>query len=109
MDVDNSLHKIEQKWQELSYRAENRVAFQDFKINDLALFLPARNQIAWSAFNVDTPNYFLDHQSSTMFVEKTQRRGWILAYITGIVSKSAKNNNPFGLAEGTDFHICTVE
>ncbi|KAH9276489.1 hypothetical protein BASA83_001190 [Batrachochytrium salamandrivorans] len=70
MDVDNSLHKIEQKWQELSYRAENRVAFQDFKINDLALFLPARNQIAWSAFNVDTPNYFLDHQSSTMFVEK---------------------------------------
>ncbi|KAJ8322990.1 oligomeric, coiled-coil, peripheral membrane protein [Batrachochytrium dendrobatidis] len=111
LDVSDSVDRIEKRWSDLTGQASFRVAFQNFKINDLVLFLPTRNPAAWTAFNVNTPHFFLDIQPNSVFADRIQQRGWILAYITGITDKTATDislspTNPFGLAEETRYHIC---
>lgn len=57
----------------------DKIAFKNFKVGDLALFLPTRNEEtgAWAAFNVGHPHYFLREQ------EQHELRGkdWLLARI----------------------------
>lgn len=56
----------------------DKIAFKNFKVGDLALFLPTRNgDGAWAAFNVGHPHYFLREQ------EQHELRGkdWLLARI----------------------------
>ncbi|KAJ3149620.1 oligomeric, coiled-coil, peripheral membrane protein [Geranomyces variabilis] len=48
----------------------NKIAFRNFKTNDLALFLPTRNPKAWAAFNVNSPHYFLSPDSAKTFADR---------------------------------------
>ena len=87
------------------------IAFRNFKPNDLALFLPTRNPKAWAAFNVNSPHFFLDITSDERFAARVSKREWILAYVTEIafhrVDASVADSNPFGLAEGTKYYVCS--
>ncbi|KAI9105226.1 hypothetical protein DFS34DRAFT_574450 [Phlyctochytrium arcticum] len=83
---------------------------EDFKMNDLALFLPTRNPKAWAAFNVNAPHYFLSPEVGPAFAERMKNRDFILAYITDIsehvVEAGKPASNPFGLAGRTRFRLC---
>lgn len=46
---------------------KTHIAFQNFAVEDLILFLPTRNPIAWAAFNVNAPHYFLSIQEHRNF------------------------------------------
>ncbi|KAI0404991.1 autophagy-related protein 11-domain-containing protein [Xylaria palmicola] len=60
--------------------AQEKIAFKHFKVGDLALFLPTRNQTtgAWAAFNVGCPHFFLREQES----HRLRSREWLVARIT---------------------------
>ncbi|KAI8920366.1 hypothetical protein DFJ77DRAFT_239582 [Powellomyces hirtus] len=54
-----------------SRRAElNKITFRNFKVNDLALFLPTRNPKAWAAFNVNAPHFFLSPESGKLYADR---------------------------------------
>ncbi|KAI8924046.1 hypothetical protein BC831DRAFT_467737 [Entophlyctis helioformis] len=110
LNIGDSVSALESRWTRLADTAKRRVAFGGFQPNDLVLFLPTRNPIAWAAFNLNAPHYFLDTSSSPEFAERIKKREWILAYISNITSKTARAadaaSNPFGLADGTTFFVC---
>ncbi|RMD41527.1 hypothetical protein DV735_g3620, partial [Chaetothyriales sp. CBS 134920] len=78
--------KESRAYREKSHRfqaeAHDKIAYRSFKENDLALFLPTRNQATrpWAAFNVGAPHYFLREQDA----HKLQSRDWLLARITKV-------------------------
>ncbi|RMZ90958.1 hypothetical protein DV736_g1809, partial [Chaetothyriales sp. CBS 134916] len=78
--------KESRAYREKSHRfqaeAHDKIAYRSFKENDLALFLPTRNQATrpWAAFNVGAPHYFLREQDA----HKLQSRDWLLARISKI-------------------------
>ena len=75
----------------------------------MVLFLPTRNPIAWAAFNVDTPHYFLHVDEHVSFQEEIKKRIWILAKIISIsTEKVTQDHNPFGLVLDSEFHLCKV-
>lgn len=47
-----------------------RVAFERFAVSDLVLFLPVKNCHVWSAFNINTPNYYLISDSHPAFEQR---------------------------------------
>ncbi|KAL7270136.1 hypothetical protein RUND412_007165 [Rhizina undulata] len=86
--------------------AADKIAYRAFKVGDLALFLPTRNQIfrPWAAFNVGAPHYFLREEQS----HKLATRDWLLARITKIEDRvvdlsrsTASMNLPMVVKSGT--------
>ncbi|TGZ85671.1 hypothetical protein EX30DRAFT_30116 [Ascodesmis nigricans] len=127
------LNKQARAYREKYYRAREeaaeKIAFRTFKVGDLALFLPTRNQATkpWAAFNVGAPHYFLREQDS----HKLPTRDWLLARITKVEERivdlsrstyAAKNlppnasdiddtprfledDNPFALSDGLRWYM----
>ncbi|KAJ3182175.1 oligomeric, coiled-coil, peripheral membrane protein [Gaertneriomyces sp. JEL0708] len=95
---------------EAQRRQRNKISFQNFAVEDLALFLPTRNPKAWAAFNIASPHYFLSPSSREQLADRRRSRDYILAYITHIdeftVDPADSSTNPFGLATRTRFRLC---
>ncbi|CAG8468149.1 9697_t:CDS:10 [Ambispora leptoticha] len=93
--------------------ARDKIAFRNFKVGDLALFLPTRNSTAkpWAAFNISFPHYFL--RTNDSINSQTKEREWIVSRITGmaehVVDKSDPTSNPFDLPNGVKFYLLDVE
>ncbi|SCZ99570.1 BZ3500_MvSof-1268-A1-R1_Chr3-1g06109 [Microbotryum saponariae] len=93
--------------------AADKIAFRNFAIGDLALFLPTRDSAipVWAAFNVSCPHHFLSAKGTVQ--EQTQTRTWIVARITSLTEQVADlkdpASNPYLLAPGTKFFHLEVE
>ncbi|CAG8434949.1 7703_t:CDS:10 [Ambispora gerdemannii] len=93
--------------------SKDKIAFRNFKVGDLALFLPTRNSTAkpWAAFNISFPHYFL--RSNDSINNQTKERDWIVSRITGmtehVVDKADPTSNPFDLPNGVKFYLLDVE
>ncbi|KDE06625.1 hypothetical protein MVLG_03120 [Microbotryum lychnidis-dioicae p1A1 Lamole] len=93
--------------------AADKIAFRNFAIGDLALFLPTRDSAipVWAAFNVSCPHHFLLAKGTVQ--EQTQTRTWIVARITSLTEQVAdvkdSASNPYLLAPGTKFFHLEVE
>lgn len=95
----------------------DRIAFRNFQVGDLALFLPSRNNALdpkpWAAFNVSFPHFFLNAPFGSVLAEQLRSKEWIVARIVRIVENvtdsKAPGGNPFQLAEGVKFSVLDVE
>ncbi|KAG0027497.1 oligomeric, coiled-coil, peripheral membrane protein [Podila clonocystis] len=117
---------LKEKYNRASTEAHDKIAFRNFKVDDLTLFLPTRNSISkpWAAFNINFPHYFL-HMTPTM-ANQLRNREWIVARITSITESivdkrqgasatdteddagagsSITPHNPFGLADGVKYYL----
>lgn len=139
LDVEQLARKLQREVRGYRERAHfqemlsrSKIAFQNFKPGDLALFLPTRDQNRepnpWAAFNVGAPHYFLKQKSEFRLKE----REWLVARISKIEervvdrakvsdslafskgkgkpsSSSSKeseyNDNPFDLSDGLRWHL----
>ncbi|PWN47629.1 hypothetical protein IE53DRAFT_238653 [Violaceomyces palustris] len=125
----DSLTTLVRKWQK-AYKSSNdktqkalnaakdKIAFRNFQVGDLALFLPTRNSTAkpWAAFNISFPHFFL-HATGQM-ADQLKTKEWIVARITSITDRVANSSsngdeegggNPFQLAEGVRYYLLDVE
>ncbi|KAK0556696.1 oligomeric, coiled-coil, peripheral membrane protein [Tilletia horrida] len=127
-----SLTTLVRKWQkaykghqEKTSRAQasarDRIAYRNFQVGDLVLFLPTRNttERTFAAFNRGYPHYFLRAEGA--FKEQVRSKDYLLDRITGITEKvagsaaamdgggDADGTNPYQLAEGVRYHILDVE
>ncbi|KAI9028822.1 hypothetical protein CLU79DRAFT_736233 [Phycomyces nitens] len=105
--------EVKDKYTKVASSAYEKIAFRNFKVGDVALFLPTRNSTGkpWAAFNVNAPHYFLKPSESIQ--QLMSSRDWIVARITSITECSVDPNdpttNPFGLAHGLKFYQIEVE
>lgn len=91
-----------------------RLSFMDFKIGDIALFMPAfiEHKKIWMAFNSGAPNYFLADDSLSVFLSKgknKEQRTSIIGRIIFLEKKQAETNNPFCIPVGVEYHLCFAE
>lgn len=103
----------------MSVAVRDRIAFRNFAIGDLALFLPSRNNALdpkpWAAFNISFPHFFLNAPAGSLLAEQLRSKEWIVARIVQIdervadSSGSATTHNPFQLAPGTKFCLLDVD
>jgi hypothetical protein len=121
---------LKEKYNRASAEAHEKIAFRNFKVDDLTLFLPTRNSISkpWAAFNINFPHYFL--QMTPSMSSQLRNREWIVARITSITeaivdkrlaaeaaatedesggtsssSSAVSAHNPFGLADGVKYYL----
>ncbi|KAL1930756.1 hypothetical protein VTP01DRAFT_10918 [Rhizomucor pusillus] len=105
--------ELKEKYNKVASSAHDKIAFRNFKVGDVALFLPTRNSSGkpWAAFNISAPHYFLKPSESVAFQMNT--REWIVARITSItehvVNAQDPSTNPYGLADGLTFYHLEVE
>jgi len=90
-----------------------RLSFMNFKIGDIALFMPAlidQNKI-WMAFNSGAPNYFLADDSLNVFLSKSKNRERtsIIGRIIFLEKKKAESNNAYRIPAGVEYHLCFAE
>ncbi|CAO1619834.1 unnamed protein product [Sympodiomycopsis kandeliae] len=103
----------------INMAVRDRIAFRNFAIGDLALFLPSRNNALdpkpWAAFNISFPHYFLNVPSGSLLAEELRSKEWIVARITKIIERTAGSSqydpqgNPFQLADGVKFCVLDVD
>ncbi|KAF9425316.1 oligomeric, coiled-coil, peripheral membrane protein [Podila epigama] len=124
---------LKEKYNRAAAAAHEKIAFRNFKVDDLTLFLPTRNSLSkpWAAFNINFPHYFLKMTPS--MANQLRNREWIVARITsiteavvdkrqgsgvetgttvpgaeeeaGAVSSGINPHNPFGLADGVKYYL----
>ncbi|KAI1307675.1 oligomeric, coiled-coil, peripheral membrane protein [Mortierella claussenii] len=118
---------LKEKYNRASTEAHEKIAFRNFKVDDLTLFLPTRNSVSkpWAAFNINFPHYFL--QMTPSMANQLRNREWIVARITSIkeaivdkrleadevnssptsssTSTVVSVHNPFGLADGVKYYL----
>ncbi|KAF9332668.1 oligomeric, coiled-coil, peripheral membrane protein [Podila minutissima] len=117
---------LKEKYNRASTEAHDKIAFRNFKVDDLTLFLPTRNSVSkpWAAFNINFPHYFL--QMTPTMANQLRNREWIVARITSITEaivdkrqvasttdaeddsgagSSITPHNPFGLADGVKYYL----
>ncbi|KAG0234848.1 oligomeric, coiled-coil, peripheral membrane protein [Actinomortierella wolfii] len=118
---------LKDKYNRAAAEAYDKIAFRNFKMDDLTLFLPTRNSISkpWAAFNINSPHYFL--QMTPSMAAQIKNREWIVARIQSITeaivdrrrdppsedssgstsagTQSISPNNPFGLADGVKYYL----
>ncbi|KAF9581350.1 oligomeric, coiled-coil, peripheral membrane protein [Lunasporangiospora selenospora] len=124
---------LKDKYNRAAAEAHEKIAFRNFKVDDLTLFLPTRNSISkpWAAFNINFPHYFL--QMTPSMANQLRNREWIVARITSITEAVVDKrvggsgtgeeeednggamasstlsivspNNPFGLADGVKYYL----
>ncbi|KAG8843937.1 oligomeric, coiled-coil, peripheral membrane protein [Tulasnella sp. 330] len=113
-EIVGSDHTI-QKWQKhckkYEQRAKNNIAYRNFVIGDMALFLPTRKAPAWAAFNVGSPHHFL--KPDGRLKEQLKSRKWYIARIISVAPKvvdsADPNTNPYGLGHGVTYVALEVE
>lgn len=101
----------------LALATRERIAFRNFQVGDLALFLPSRNNVLhpkpWAAFNISCPHFFLNAPAGSVLAEQLRHKEWIVARIVAIVEKttdeSVEGGNPFQLPEGTKYCLLDVD
>ncbi|KAJ3007720.1 oligomeric, coiled-coil, peripheral membrane protein [Thoreauomyces humboldtii] len=110
--VEREIPELKELYKKARRAEASKISFRNFKINDLALFLPTRNPKAWAAFNVNAPHYFLSLESSKVYAERMKNRDYFLAHITSIqdhaVNPKDPTTNPFGLATSSRFRSCVA-
>ncbi|KAF7727328.1 oligomeric, coiled-coil, peripheral membrane protein [Apophysomyces ossiformis] len=105
--------EVKEKTSKLERSMHEKIAFRNFKVGDVALFLPTRNSTGnpWAAFNINAPHYFLKVTGNV--AEQMRTREWIVARIVSIsehiVDAADPGSNPFGLMEGIKFYELEVE
>ncbi|SAM02365.1 hypothetical protein [Absidia glauca] len=105
--------ELKDKYSKLTTSAHSKIAFRNFKVGDVALFLPTRNSSGkpWAAFNVNAPHYFL--KPSDSISGQMNSREWIVARITSITECVANAQdpitNPYGLPDAVVFYQLEVE
>ncbi|SJX63570.1 related to ATG11-required for mitophagy [Sporisorium reilianum f. sp. reilianum] len=134
----DSFNVVVRKWQKAwksandkankaNHAAKEKIAFKNFQVGDLALFLPTRSSNLsvkpWAAFNISFPHFFLNAKGT--LAEQLRTKEWIVARITSINNKvvpvagdgltgkedevSDEDPNPFKLPEGVRFFMLDVE
>lgn len=133
----DSLNIVVRKWQKAwksanekankaNHAAREKIAFKNFQVGDLALFLPTRSSNLaykpWAAFNISFPHFFLNAKGA--LAEQLRTKEWVVARITSINNKvvptasqvksliqgeSDADANPFRLPEGVRFFMLDVE
>ncbi|KAI8084749.1 autophagy-related protein 11-domain-containing protein [Halteromyces radiatus] len=104
---------LKEKYSKLTNSAHEKIAFRNFKVGDVALFLPTRNSTGkpWAAFNINAPHYFL--KPSEAIANQMNSREWIVARITSItecvVNAQDPKTNPYGLSDQLVFYQLEVE
>ncbi|RHZ74520.1 hypothetical protein Glove_221g66 [Diversispora epigaea] len=99
-----SKKQYKEKYEKISQDSKEKITFKNFKVGDLALFLPTRNN-NWLAFNVK--NYFL---RVTDKISEQLNRDHVVAQITEITEYIANNEpNQFGLTNGVKYCLLDVE
>lgn len=101
----------------LNAAVRERIAFRNFQVGDLALFLPSRNNALdtkpWAAFNISYPHFFLNAPAGSILAEQLRTKEWIVARIVRIVERvtdsKQEGGNPFQLAEGVRFCLLDVD
>ncbi|KAI8340211.1 autophagy-related protein 11-domain-containing protein [Chlamydoabsidia padenii] len=104
---------LKEKYSRLTTSAHSKIAFRNFKVGDVALFLPTRNSSGrpWAAFNVNAPHYFL--KPSDTISGQMNSREWIVARITSITECVAieqdPSTNPYALPDNAVYYQLEVE
>ncbi|KAG0190202.1 oligomeric, coiled-coil, peripheral membrane protein [Apophysomyces sp. BC1034] len=105
--------EVKEKNTRLERSVFEKIAFRNFKVGDLALFLPTRNSSGkpWAAFNINAPHFFL--KATENVATQMRVREWIVARIVSmsehVVDGTNSQYNPFGLMEGLKFYELEVE
>ncbi|CAD6897956.1 unnamed protein product [Tilletia controversa] len=101
--------------------ARDRIAYRNFQVGDLVLFLPTRNTSSrtFAAFNRGWPHYFLRAEGG--FGEVVRSKDYLLDRVVAVTERvagpagvggdvvGADGTNPYQLAEGVRYHILDVE
>ncbi|KAI9277046.1 autophagy-related protein 11-domain-containing protein [Phascolomyces articulosus] len=104
---------LRDKYNKVSGSSHDKIAFRNFQVGDVALFLPTRNSTGkpWAAFNINAPHYFLKPSNSV--AQQMNSREWLVARITSItehtVNGADPQSNPYGLTEGLTYYHLEVE
>ncbi|CAO1631138.1 unnamed protein product [Parajaminaea phylloscopi] len=101
----------------LASAVRDRIAFRNFQVGDLALFLPSRNNVLdpkpWAAFNISCPHFFLNAPAGSALAAQLRSKEWIVARIVRIAehvtNPQQAGGNPFQLPEGVRFSLLDVE
>ncbi|KAM3586480.1 oligomeric, coiled-coil, peripheral membrane protein [Umbelopsis sp. WA50703] len=104
---------LKDKYGRTAAESYEKIAFRNFKVGDVALFLPTRNSTGkpWAAFNINAPHFFL--KPTDNIISQMSTREWIVARITSItenvVDYQIPSSNPYGLSDGFKFYQLEVE
>ncbi|KAI9311499.1 autophagy-related protein 11-domain-containing protein [Dichotomocladium elegans] len=103
---------LREKYHKIATSSHDKIAFRNFQIGDVALFLPTRNSTGkpWAAFNINAPHYFL--KPSESIEQQIHQREWLVARITSLTEYTVTSDplsNPYGLAEGIIYYHLEVE
>ncbi|SPO26822.1 related to ATG11 - required for mitophagy [Ustilago trichophora] len=133
----DTLNVVVRKWQKAwksanekankaNAASKDKIAFKNFQVGDLALFLPTRSSNLapkpWAAFNISAPHFFLNAKGP--LAEQLSVKEWIVARITTIDARvvpgpnddkteekgeSGEDRNPFRLPDGVRFFMLDAE
>lgn len=78
------------------------ISVNDFKVNDICLFLPSVNTDRYQAFNISTPYYFLEKGVDN-------KRPFVVARVLQIEQFVASNGNDLGLKPNTKYKQVKVK
>lgn len=107
---------LNEKYRVAQELSRKRIAYQNFTVGDLCLFLPTRNDTSaskpWAAFNVGSPHHFLNKESA--MIEQRKNRDWVLSRITSISEKvtnsaEGESGNPFNLPDGMRYFVLDAD
>ncbi|KDN52910.1 hypothetical protein K437DRAFT_231291 [Tilletiaria anomala UBC 951] len=91
-----------------------RIAFANFQIGDLALFLPTRDSSetkTWAAFNIGFPHFFMHIDGA--LAEQVKTKQWLVGKIMNIkgqvVNAADETTNPYKLTPGVKFYMLDVQ
>ncbi|CAG8444414.1 17447_t:CDS:10 [Acaulospora morrowiae] len=101
-----------EKYKKVNMESKDKISFKNFKMGDLALFLPTRNTNAkncWSAFNINYPNHYL--QITDKISGQLLNRTYLVARIVDITEflAGSDGSNPFDLPTGVKYYLLDVE
>ncbi|KAL6064187.1 hypothetical protein QOT17_010808 [Balamuthia mandrillaris] len=107
-ELEEQVVALQQQVIALADNQSHKIAYQDFKVDDLALFLP--NDLGhYEAFNRNAPNYMLSEESLSMFPDERRKRAAVLGQIIEIVEQvAARRQNPYHKDMGTKFYEVTI-
>jgi len=91
---------------ELKEEAVRRISYQSFEVGDSALFI-RNDRLVYQAFHKNLPHRYLGEENKGQF---SGLNAIVIGRIVLIEQhKATEQNNPYGLALGTDFYKLFVE
>ena len=110
-EINTKNIKNENDLNKLKKVLKTKLTFRNFKVGDLALFLPTKNSKfkPWAAFNISFPHYFLNPSQEQLALLK--QREWIVARIVNIKQciVDDQHSNPFMLNLGVKYFLLDVD